>query len=149
MKPLIEHYYLSKARIDDIKNQYKELYATLLKDNEEQTLRGGWISSLEQHAAFNVSIEAKRKMIDDLKRIIDRAKILPDYIGGNKIILGKWFILNIKGTEKRYRLVDPIEADPSKNLLSSESPLGSLVINKQVGEEIEIGIQTVKIVKIE
>lgn len=52
-----------------------------------------------------------------------------------------------------YKIVGECEADVSKRLISSSSPLGSALIGKRVGEYVEVivpnGEKLYKIVKVE
>jgi transcription elongation GreA/GreB family factor len=43
-----------------------------------------------------------------------------------------------QGPEKRFQIVGPQETDPLKGRLSFKSPLGSKLMGRSVGEEIEI-----------
>jgi transcription elongation factor GreA len=55
--------------------------------------------------------------------------------------------------EERYHLVGPTEADPSKGMISHESPIGSALMDHKVGETVEAetpgGVIKLKILKIE
>lgn len=42
------------------------------------------------------------------------------------------------GEEERYRIVGTIEADPMKNLISNESPLGTALLGHRLGEEVNV-----------
>jgi transcription elongation factor GreA len=55
--------------------------------------------------------------------------------------------------EETYHLVGPLEADPSKGMISHESPIGKALIEHKVGETVEVetpgGVIKLKILKIE
>lgn len=40
--------------------------------------------------------------------------------------------------EERYRIVGTIEADPMKNLISNESPLGTALLGHRQGDEVNV-----------
>ena len=56
------------------------------------------------------------------------------------------------GTEEKYEIVFPEEVDPSVGLISIGSPLGRALLNRQVGDEVEVatpkGKRTFQIVEL-
>lgn len=140
---------LSKSKIEEIKRELKDLEVSLKNENEEQALRGGPMDSFKEAAAFSVSKQAKEARVKSLNDILKNSQILPDFITGNKIVLGKWFKIKNKIGIKRYRLVDPVEADPRNGLISYKSPLGEIVINKTKNEKIQFNNEPLLIVEIE
>ena len=42
------------------------------------------------------------------------------------------------GAEEKYEIVFPEEVDPSAGLISIGSPLGRALLNKEVGDEVEV-----------
>ena len=57
----------------------------------------------------------------------------------------------MNNTRHKYTIVHPSQADPTKGLLSIESPLAKALINHKTGDKIQVetpaGIQTYKIVQ--
>lgn len=56
------------------------------------------------------------------------------------------------GTEEYYTIVGSAEADPSEGKISNESPMGKALMNRGVGDEVEVeapaGVLKLKIVEI-
>ena len=140
---------LSKAKIEEIKQECVSLKKSLKVENEEQVLRGGPMDSYKEAAAFSVSKQAKESRIHELELIIRDVKKLPNYIKGRKIVIGKWFSLKNQFGIKRYRLVDPFESDPSKGLISSDSPLGKAVSMKSQNDKIQFNKNLISIINVE
>jgi transcription elongation factor GreA len=57
-----------------------------------------------------------------------------------------------RGNEITYRLVAPEEADYEKNLISTSSPIGKSLLNKEDGDEIKVqtpnGVRNFEIIKL-
>src|SRR5687768_1705683 len=71
-----------------------------------------------------------RKCIDDLKVV----NYSPFQEG--KVMFGAWIeIENVKGLQKRFRIVGSEEIITSKDCISIDSPMAQALVNKQVGEE--------------
>jgi transcription elongation GreA/GreB family factor len=134
----MDEIYLSSAKLAAIKAEYTELKASLDKENEEFTLRGGPMDSVKEAAAFSVSLAAKKSLVGEMEGILAKAKVLPDEIPGDKVVLGKWFSVKSPTAETKYRLVHQLEADPSKNLVSANSPLGKSVLNLTTGKRFSL-----------
>ena len=82
-------------------------------------------------------------------RIIESADVTMDTVGvGNVVtVFDEDF-----GEEDTYTIVGVIESDPNRNLVSNESPIGSGLMGKKVGDTAEIttpgGVIKMKILKI-
>ena len=82
-------------------------------------------------------------------RIIESTDVTMDTVGvGNVVtVFDEDF-----GEEDTYTIVGVIESDPNRNLVSNESPIGSGLIGKRVGDTAEIttpgGVIKMKILKI-
>ena len=67
-----------------------------------------------------------------LIRVIDDEEIKSDVVTpGSKVVLA------IFGGEEKYTIVGSTEADPYKNKLSYESPIGAACLNRAAGETVK------------
>jgi transcription elongation factor GreA len=92
--------------------------------------------------------------IDELKHVIDNAKIIKS--NGNssaKIQVGTKVKVKTNGSEHIFEIVGDWEADPMQKKISHTSPLGQALVDKAVGDEVEVeapaGKINYKIVSIE
>ena len=57
-----------------------------------------------------------------------------------------------RGTEVTYRLVTPEESDFEKNLISTSSPIGKSLLNKEEGDEVKVqtpsGVRKFEMIKL-
>jgi transcription elongation factor GreA len=90
-----------------------------------------------------------------LENILRSAKILDEKeIPKDRVSLGSTVVLKNTDTKKEveYTIVGTVEANPSRGLVSNESPVGSALIGAQKDESLEIkvpkGILNFKVVKI-
>ena len=49
-------------------------------------------------------------------------------------------VVNYKGQVERYTIVGSAEADPSKGRISNESPVGRALLEKCVGDEVQVQV---------
>lgn len=140
---------ISKQKISEIKKEIENKKAYLKNELEEGVKRGGPMDSFKEAAAVSANLQAHNQKLKELENILNDAEELPDYVSGDEIILGKWFEIESGAGRKRYRLVESIEVDISKNLLSIESPMGIAVLGRKVGEKIMINNNEMTIIIVE
>jgi len=59
--------------------------------------------------------------------------------------LGNLITLERNGKEKKYRLLGSEETDPNNGVISHNSPLGSALLGKKIGDQIKISLEERKI----
>ncbi len=81
--------------------------------------------------------------IQDLKRILqiaqlqDEKDIPTDYVGIGSIVK----VLDIEAKEEwEFTLVGSIESDPDQDRISDESPVGQALLDKKVGDKVNVAI---------
>ncbi len=80
--------------------------------------------------------------IIDLEGKIKNAKIIKD-THAKTVQIGSRVTIRQIGTRKdpeTYLIVGTTEADPFENKISNESPIGSAVIDKSIGEKVEVEV---------
>ena len=99
---------------------------------EEQVFLEGKIRDLENTIASAVAVERKPK---------------------NVVQIGSTILVESRGKKEKFEIVGPEEAEPLKNKISIDSPLGKAVLGKQKGETVKIttpdGEVRYKILKVE
>jgi len=81
--------------------------------------------------------------IDELSALLKHASVIDeegipvDYVGIGSIVKMRNLATM---TEAEYRIVGPVEADPSKLCISNESPVGSALMNAKVGDIVEVNV---------
>ncbi|HXG81814.1 MAG TPA: transcription elongation factor GreA [Sphingomicrobium sp.] len=106
---------------------------------EEARAHGDLSENAEYHAAKERQgqIEATIGVLEDL---LSRAMVIdPATLSGDKVVFGATVtLLDEDDKEIRYQLVGQAEADAKVGRISYASPLGSALIGKQVGDEVEV-----------
>ncbi|MFI5206057.1 MAG: transcription elongation factor GreA [Candidatus Paceibacterales bacterium] len=93
-------------------------------------------------------IDSRVRMIKFMMRlaVVEEAKETDVVAFGNKVLI------NSGGNEMEFTIVSGQEADPLKGKISDSSPIGSALIGKRVGDEVEVnlpgGVTTYKIIGI-
>ena len=140
---------ISNQKLLELQKEVEAKRKFLENELEEGVKRGGPMDSFKEAAAVSTNLQAHNQKLKELEDILNDAEALPDYVDGDEILLGKWFDIDIDTDSKSFRLVESIEADISKNLLSVDSPLGKAVLGKKQGEKINFNEKTITITNVD
>ncbi|GFP43551.1 transcription elongation factor GreA, partial [Candidatus Hakubella thermalkaliphila] len=80
--------------------------------------------------------------IAQINEILSRAEIIAGNNTSDAVGVGSLVTLRdvVSGEVFEYRLVSSIESDPLSNLISYESPLGTAILNRKLGEKVRVEI---------
>jgi transcription elongation factor GreA len=78
--------------------------------------------------------------IKEIEATLNQAKIMREYQDTTRAKFGYTVVLRDLTSDKEfsYTLVDPREANPAKGKLSVASPLGKAILDKEMGETVEV-----------
>jgi transcription elongation factor GreA len=78
-----------------------------------------------------------------LERIIQNAVLIDEEVAhhANRVQLGSTVtVANQKGEAEHYTIVGSTEANPSQGRISNESPVGKALLDKGVGDEVQVTV---------
>jgi transcription elongation factor GreA len=126
-----------KAEVENLKNVERP---NIIKQIAAARELGDLKENAEYHSAKDKQgfIEAQ---IGDLENKLLRSEVVDvTKLSGNKVKFGATVTLeNLdNGKKVTYKIVSDFEADIDEGLISSISPVGRALINKEIGDEVEI-----------
>lgn len=146
--------YFTKEGLQKLKDELKELKTVKIPENIKLIKYAAAEGDLKENAGYHDARERKRFLlmrIEELESAINDAVIL-DKKNSNKVHIGCSVEILIDGTKEKYEIVAPGEANILKNKMSYQSPLGSQLMSRKLGEEFNYEIRDkkmkVKILKI-
>jgi transcription elongation factor GreA len=132
-----------KARIlkkfeDEIAQLTLELKTELPREIKKAREHGDLRENAEYHAAKERQrlVEARISMLT--KRVHDISLMNMDRIPRDRIGFGSTIHLRENGNAATYQLVMPEDADAEKGWISTASPIGRALLNREEGDEIEV-----------
>ena len=84
--------------------------------------------------------------IDELKHVVDNAVIVAKKASNGEVAIGTTVTIQTDGDDTIFEIVGEWEADPASSKISHESPIGSALIGKKVGDTVEVEAPVVKII---
>jgi len=131
-----EGYEQVKAELDHLKGVHRKEVAERIRESKQfgEFLEN---SEYEEAKAEQAYVEGR---ILELQHILQNAVVVDGPQKGDKIGLGSVVRLldERTGKEVEYRIVGPVEADPSNHRISYQSPVGQALMERGAGEQVEV-----------
>jgi len=133
----------SRKKIEDELNYLRTTKRAEVTDALRRARSYGDLSeNFEYHAARQQQAILNGK-IAELEALLEKARIVEDgAAGGDTVGIGS--IVAIRdvetGDEWEYTIVDATSADPINDRISYSSPVGSALMQKRVGDTVEVAI---------
>lgn len=141
-------------------DKFDELVAELEKLKKERPFAAQEVARLAEMGDFSENVEyqlAKRRLRGINYRILiletqtNQAEIIENN-GTDVIDTGNTVIVEVDSKEKTYTILGSSETDPAQGIISHNSPIGSALLRKKVGNVVEVSIagkeKVFKIIKI-
>ena len=132
---------LLKRFEDEIRALDRELKHDLPKEIQRAREYGDLRENAEYQAAKERQrlVEAQISLLQ--RRVSDISLMNLDKLPTDRVAFGSTVHLKeADGTAVIYRLVMPEDADPTKGMISTASPIGRSLVGKEVGDEVEVPI---------
>lgn len=134
--------HLTQEAIERIKRTIHDLEKKQRPQAVEDVSRTVALGDLSENAEYQ---EAKFRLrhIDGrlfgLKDRLKRASLIEnDPQTAGRVALGSTVTLERDGKRLTYRIVEEVETNPSRGLLSHRSPLGVALLNQKVGDQVQV-----------
>lgn len=155
MKPI----YISKEKYRELEEELKRLKSKERPKILEAIKEAKALGDLSENAEYKTAKDKQRFLedrISELQEKLSRAQILNgDNFQTDKIVLGsKVTVKNLDTEDKEvFIIVSQEEADINENKISADSPIGSNLIGKEVGDKLLVrtpgGNKKYEVLKIE
>ncbi|MBL7197566.1 MAG: transcription elongation factor GreA [Candidatus Omnitrophica bacterium] len=154
-----EDVFLTQSGYDKLKEELDFLIKVRRREVAEQIKEARLKGDLKENAEYDAAKEAQailESRISELEYKLGGARIIErENISKDKVYIGAMVTLLDLDTQNQevYTLVSKEEADYSQNKISIESPIGSALLGKKIGEVVKIqvpaGELNYKIIKIQ
>ena len=132
--------YLTKEGFEEIKKEYKNLVDVERSKIAERIKSAREMGDISENSAYDEAVQEQAYVegrIRELEEIIKNSAIRE--IDKNGLIdVGCKVTVHIDGDEEYFHIVGAPEANPKEKKISHESPLGSALLGKKVGDKIEV-----------
>lgn len=147
--------FITKDGLDKLKAELKELVNAKRPEVAKRIKAAREMGDISENAEYDAARQEQSYIegrIAELEDIIKSAKI-SDTKKKDAIDVGCMVTVHIDGEKETFHIVGAPEADPLEKKISHESPLGTALLGKKVGEKIKveapIGKLTYTVLKVE
>ena len=150
-------YKMSEERLAELKVELSYLQTVREKEVAEQIKEARSFGDLTENSEYDEAKTEQGKLyakIAEIKNLVENAEIVHASDQTDKVGIGsKVTVRDLEdGSEDTYEIVGSQEADPSTGRISDDSPFGRGLMDKQIGDAIEIdapaGLQKFEIMDI-
>lgn len=141
---MTEKIILTKKKIEALKKELEKLQGKK-KVELSESLERARLNDVSDETGDIIAVmgelEKVDQRIDEIKSTLKNAKVL-DKKGCNvgKIEVGSKVKVKVSGKTKTLKIVSEMEAEPSKNKVSENSPLVKELKKAKVGEEVKLDV---------
>jgi transcription elongation factor GreA len=136
-----KQFYLTEEGVRDLKAEIemhtkgRSTISEAIRVAREQ----GDLSENAEYQAAKQEQERAEVRISEIEHILKNVAVIKAPKGDGKIVLGSHVSLKSEaGKVKEFQLVGTVESDPLNGKISNESPIGTAVLGKKQGEDVEI-----------
>lgn len=138
-----------EEELNFLRNEKRQEVAERLHEAMED---GELIENAEYEAAKNEQAFVEGRILE-LEHMISVARVIEKTKSKDSVNIGSTVVVKENGQKSEtYTIVGAAEANPKDGLISNESPLGQALLEKKVGDIVEVkapaGVLSFKIVKI-
>ncbi len=145
-----EKVYLTREGLESLKKEYEILTKVRRPLAVERLAATRIVGEMTENSDYT---QAKQDLsfidgrISELEEVLGRAVLIEEDRGKHKQIgIGCKVTVEINGEKKVFHLVGEWEADPVKQKISYNSPLGRSLLGKKVGDKVEVEVPAGKLV---
>lgn len=133
-----------------LKKELKELTTQKRAQVAQRIQSARELGDITENSEYDAALEEQAFVegkVSELEEVIKKAKIVKSVSGKpSEVNVGSKVKVHLEGQEQEFEIVSELEANPLKNRISHESPLGKALLGKKVGEKIEVEAPIGKII---
>ena len=134
--------HITEKKFNELENRLAKMKKdrpTLIKEVQRAAQFGDFSENAEYQIAKGKLRGMNQRMLE-IEEQLKKAVIIKQDQKHDKVKIGSKVTIEINNKEKTYIILGSTEADPSKGIISQNSPIGSALIGHKVDEVIKISL---------
>ena len=139
---------LTQEGFNKLKTEHQELIENKKPqavDRLQKARAMGDLSENSEYTAAKEELSFVEGRVREIEEILNNAEVIENNNTGDLVQVGSIVTVQMDGKSDLFQIVGEFEADPMNKKLSQNSPIGQALINKKVGDLVEVDIPAGKI----
>jgi len=139
---------LTQKGYEDLKIEHEDL----VKNKKPKAIKRlskarsmGDLSENSEYTAAKEELAFVNGRIQEIEEIFEKAIVVKSPSNKTHVEIGNVVTVEFQGKTQEFQIVGEFEADPMNKKLSQNSPIGQTLINKKVGDLVEVNIPAGKV----
>jgi transcription elongation factor GreA len=137
----MEEQLITKEGYDKLKNELENLLKVKRPEIAKRIETAKELGDLSENAEYHEAKDAQAfndGRIIELQTTLKNVRIVDSNGSKNEVSMGSTVEIEFNGEKREFKIVSFNEAEPSKGLISNESPLGVAFLERKKGDEVEV-----------
>lgn len=147
MLSMTKKFILTEEGLANLKREYDKLVNLKRPAIAERINRAREFGDLAENSEYDAAKEEQTLIetrITALEETLKRAEVIKLTEKAEFVVIGSTVTVAINDEVHQFTIIGSMEADPSSNKISNESPVGKAILGLKVGESIEVAVGPVK-----
>jgi transcription elongation factor GreA len=139
---------LTQKGFDDLKIEHEDLLKNKKPKAIDRLGKARSMGDLKENSEYSAAkdeLAFVEGRVREIEEILDNASIVENNQAGDQVQVGSTVTVGVDGKIDSFQIVGEFEADPMNKKLSQNSPIGQALINKKIGDLVEVNIPAGKI----
>lgn len=136
--PVDPHLTREKCNALTAKLERMEKSRPALAKEVQRLAENGDFSENAEYQIAKGKLRGLNRRIDETRDLINRAVIIEPEKGSGAVQLGSSVTVEAGGVRKTYRILGSSETNPSRGIISHNSPIGKALLGKKVGNRVVV-----------
>jgi len=135
---------LTKEKKEELEKELKHLEGKKKEEVMESLEQARREDVSEDNEGLSLVLQIKAELerkVADIKALLSNSKIIKKQAcDSTRISIGSEIKVDFKGKKTTMKIVSSVEADPLKNYISNESPLGKALMKSSLGDTVKLKV---------
>ncbi|MFA6215136.1 MAG: transcription elongation factor GreA [Patescibacteria group bacterium] len=133
--------YITQNGLEKLREELEYLKKKKMPEVIERIARAKELGDLSENAEYQDAKDEQGFIagrIVELENLINKSEIIKENGSKEMVTVGSTIKVKCEGNHYQYTIVGSNEADPTKGLISNESPLGRAFLTRKLGDKIQV-----------
>ena len=140
---MMKKYQLTQQGFENLQKEYDE-FTKIRRPKAIERLKTaramGDLSENSEYSAAKEDLAFVEGRIQEIETLLKNAEVIQNKTNNLIVTLGSLVTVETDDIKDQLQIVGEFEADPLNKKLSSTSPIGSALLNKKIGDLVEIEV---------